>query len=449
MEEKKEHVGDWLEKLQRESWNLELLVSGFSIFLLVQAFEKLVSTFQYINLNTALEGNFDGMARTFVGILLMGSITLTINLVIHVFLRGFWIGAVGLRSVQDRIDLDKLNYSEFFTEKLKKQVPSLDRMLEKLDTLSSVIFSFTFLIIFMFFSFFLFSAFLSVFIYLVNIVLEVIEEESLLEQIVKTIAYVFAFSFVFAGLTYAFDTLSLGFLKKYKWISKIYYPIYKWIGVITMAGVYRSIYYSLISRFPKAYIRIALLAYVSLFVIFPFMKFDQYIYYPDNGSEFKLSSNDYDDLRNKDYYIYEASIPSRIVEGDFLPLFIRYNLRDNEVLEKFCQDFNPKKSNGINSGISIGRNGISLSDAFINEENPGNALKCFSEFYSVKIDSMQIVPDFYFYIHPNMRERGVQAMLEIENLSKGKHEIFVKRKKINSKDEIEDDDYVKIVFWKE
>lgn len=262
-------------------------------------------------------------------------------------------------------------------------------------------------------------------------------------------AQMFVLSVVFMGLIYAFDTLSLGFLKKYKWISKVYYPIYKWIGIITMAGVYRSIYYSLISRFSKNYIRIALLAYVSLFVFFPFIKFDQYIYYPDNGLKFKLSSNDYDDLRNKDYYIYEASIPSRIVSGDFLPLFIRYNLKDNEVLEKFCQDFKPKKSNGINSGISIGRGGVNLNDAFVNEENPGDALKCFSEFYSVKIDSMEIVPDFYFYIHPNMSERGVQTMLEIEDLPKGKHEIFVQRKNLNSKDEIEDEDYVTIVFWRE
>jgi hypothetical protein len=35
--EPKSALHTWLEKLQQESWNLELLVSGFSIFLLVQA----------------------------------------------------------------------------------------------------------------------------------------------------------------------------------------------------------------------------------------------------------------------------------------------------------------------------------------------------------------------------------------------------------------------------
>ncbi len=449
MEDKKQHVGDWLEKLQRESWNLELLVSGFSIFLLIQAFEGLVSAFQYINLNMGLSGGLDGMLRSLVGILLMGSVVLTINLIVHVFLRGFWIGAVGLRSVQEKIDLEKLNYSDFFTEKLKTKVPTLDRMLEKLDTLSSVIFSFTFLIVFMFLSLFLFFSAISIVLYVLNWGVESVGAESWVGKVFHIIRIIIALFTLFAGLIYAIDTLSLGFFKKYKWISKIYYPIYKLIGFITLAGIYRSIYYSLISRFSKNNIRLALLIYVSLFVLIPFIKFDQYIFYPDNGTEIKVSSNEYDNLRDKDYYIYNASIPSQIVNGSFLPLFIRYSIRDNEVLKAICKDFEPKKKEGINSGIYIGKNGINFSDPFVNEDNPEEALKCFSNFYNIKIDSVEITPDFYFYIHPSQRERGVQTMLGIENLSKGKHEIFIQRKKLNSKEEVEDTDYTRIVFWKE
>ena len=37
MEERQQQISEWLDKLQRESWNLELLISGFSIFLLIQA----------------------------------------------------------------------------------------------------------------------------------------------------------------------------------------------------------------------------------------------------------------------------------------------------------------------------------------------------------------------------------------------------------------------------
>lgn len=449
MEEEKEHIGDWLEKLQRESWNLELLVSGFSIFLLMQAYQGLVSAFQYINLNTGLNGNLDGMLRTLVGVLLLGSIVLTINLIAHVFLRGFWIGAVGLRSVQSKIDIEKLGYSEYFTEKLKTSVPSLDRMLEKLDTLSSVIFAFTFLIVFMFFSLFMFLATISLFIYFIDLGLNLLEEGAVFKKVVKTVTIFLILSMLFAGIIYAIDTLTLGFFKKYNRLSRLYFPIYKWIGKITMASVYRSIYYSLISRFPKKYIRILLFVYVLLFFMIPFMKFDQYIYYPDNGSQFKLSSNEYDDIRNKENYIGDASISSQIVSGSFLPLFIRYSLDDNEVLEKICKDFVPKKKDGFNSGIYIGSEGININDAFVKEDEPGKALECFADFYVVTIDSVNIKTDFYFYIHPNQRERGVQTMLEIDTLQKGKHEIYIQKKRLNRKDEIEDVGYSRIFFWKE
>ncbi len=449
MEEEKEHIGDWLEKLQQESWNLELLVSGFSIFLLMQAYQGLVSAFQYINLNTGLNGNLDGMLRTLVGVLLLGSIVLTINLIAHVFLRGFWIGAVGLRSVQSKIDIEKLGYSEYFTEKLKTSVPSLDRMLEKLDTLSSVIFAFTFLIVFMFFSLFMFLATISLFIYFIDLGLNLLEEGAVFKKVVKTVTIFLILSMLFAGIIYAIDTLTLGFFKKYNRLSRLYFPIYKWIGKITMASVYRSIYYSLISRFPKNYIRILLFVYVLLFFMIPFMKFDQYIYYPDNGSQFKLSSNEYDDIRNKENYIGDASISSQIVSGSFLPLFIRYSLDDNKVLEKICKDFVPKKKDGFNSGIYIGSEGININDAFVEEDEPGKALECFADFYVVTIDSVNIKTDFYFYIHPNQRERGVQTMLEIDTLQKGKHEIYIQKKRLNRKDEIEDVGYSRIFFWKE
>ncbi|MEM6966996.1 MAG: hypothetical protein AAF573_19700, partial [Bacteroidota bacterium] len=282
MEEKKEHVSDWLEKLQRESWNLELLVSGFSIFLLIQANEGILKAFDYLNLHVELSGNVNGMVRTLLGILLLASIILTINLVVHVFLRGFWIGAVGLRSVQDKIDLEKLGYSEYFVEKLKPRVPSLDRMLERLDTLSSVIFSFTFLIVFMLFSLFLFFSFASLFGYIINQILHLLDEDSILHEILRLSAIFILIAMLLLGFLYAIDTLTIGIFKRYKWTSKLFFPIYKFIGWITLAKIYRSIYYSLASRFSKGAIRFGLTVYLLLFTFIPFFKFDQYIYYPDN-----------------------------------------------------------------------------------------------------------------------------------------------------------------------
>ena len=364
-------------------------------------------------------------------------------------MRGFWIGAVGLRSVQDKINLDKLGYSTYFTQKLKSRVPSLDRMLEKLDTLSSVIFSFTFLIVFMFFSMFLYFATISLFAFFSRILIEFLPEGSLVEKIAELGLITVLFLLLIGGLIYAFDTLSIGFLKKYKWTSKIFFPIYKFIGWITLANIYRSIYYSLVSRFSKRKTRVALTAYLLLFFFFPFIKFDQYIYFPDNGQNLKMSSNEYDSLREEDHYIYNTSIPSQIVKGSFLPLFIRYRVSDNKVLRKICPEFSPEKNDGFNSGISIGSDGIKMGEPFIREKNPEKILACFESFYELKMDSTKINTDFYFYTHPNAGEKGLQTMINIEELSKGKHEIFIQKKQLNRDEEIIDTEYESIVFWKE
>jgi len=449
MEENKQHDSEWLEKLQRESWNLELLISGFSIFLLIKANQGILNGFLYLNLHTALNPNVNGMLRTLLGILFLGSIILTINLIAHVFLRGFWIGAVGLRSVQDKIDIDKLGYSDYFTKRLKPRVPSLDRMLEKLDTLSSVIFSFTFLIVFMFFSLFLYFSWVSLFAYMANHLMATLSGESIFFSIIQNIVIAILIGLFVIGMLYAIDTLTIGFFKKFKWTSKIFYPVYKVVGWMTLASVYRSIYYSLASRFSKGKIRTALIVYLLPFFLIPFVKYDQYIFYPDNADEIELTNSKYDDLRKDGSIIWNASIPSQVVDESFLPLFIRYRVGDNNRISKICSDFQPLKKEGFNSGIYIWLDGLHINEPVVNEKSPEKSLDCFNNFFNVKIDSTKIETDFYLYTHTNEGEKGIQTMLDVKNFPRGKHEIIIEKKQLNKDDEIEMINYENIIFWKE
>jgi len=448
MESNKYQESDWLEYLQKESWHLELLVSGFSIFLLVQAYEGLSNISDYLNLHVALSEQMNGLVRTFVKILTIGSLILTFNLILHVFIRGFWVGTVGLRSVQDRINIEALDYSEFFTKKLKESVSTLDKLLEKLDTLASVIFAFTFLVIFMFLSLFLYFSVASLLNYggasLFN---------NLNDGVVKTVLFALngiAFlAWLIMGLVYMIDTLSLGWMKKFQRVSKIYYPIYKIMGVVTLAGMYRSIYYSLISRFSKNKIRVALAVYIFLSLLTPFIKYDQYIFYPDNGNIIKLTDSVYDDVRVDGDNILGASIPSQFVKESFLPLFIRYRAHHNEALKATCPDWKPMKKDGFNSGIRLSSEGFTMNAAYIRETQPEKALECLTNFYPVYIDSTKLDSEFFLYRHPNNEERGIITMVDIDSLRRGKHEINVKYKYLNREKTLVDEDYVIIPFWVE
>jgi len=132
----------WLDKLQQESWELELLISGFAIFGLITAYEPLSLSLKVAN----NEGRTFQLIISIIAI--FASSILVFNLVLHVILRGLWIGALGLRYVSGDIDYEELKYSEKFTSYLKNKIGSFDKYIAILENYCSVLFAVSFLLIF-------------------------------------------------------------------------------------------------------------------------------------------------------------------------------------------------------------------------------------------------------------------------------------------------------------
>ena len=132
----------WLNKLQQESWQLELIISGFAIY-------GLISSIDAINAKGAeyIAADIGEFAITwFVAFVCVW--IFIFNLVLHVLLRGLWIGAIGLRYVSGDIDYNKLNYSDKFTTYLQRKVGSFDKYISRLENYCSILFSITFLLVF-------------------------------------------------------------------------------------------------------------------------------------------------------------------------------------------------------------------------------------------------------------------------------------------------------------
>ena len=77
-----------LNKLQQESWQLELLISGFAIF-------GLISSLAPIKRMGQEAAAVESYTKAFFIIAGSACMVLIVNLVIHVVLRGLWIGAIG------------------------------------------------------------------------------------------------------------------------------------------------------------------------------------------------------------------------------------------------------------------------------------------------------------------------------------------------------------------
>ncbi len=121
-----------LDRLQQDSWQLELIISGFAIFGLFTALPE-------IKLALTIAEN-DKQIVTFVVsiVALLVCYILIFNLLFHVTLRGLWIGALGLRYVSGDIDFETLNYHPRFSNYLKKKIVSFDRYVAILEKYCSV-----------------------------------------------------------------------------------------------------------------------------------------------------------------------------------------------------------------------------------------------------------------------------------------------------------------------
>jgi len=179
----------------------------------------------------------------------------------------------------------------------------------------------------------------------------------------------------------------------------------------------------------------------------PFHRFTFYRYFPDHISDAKeIAHHCYDNLRGKDVKIWTASIASDVVDSEYLPLFIRYDVKSNEVLDTLCIDYTPTKNSIFVSGIS--KRGF--NDPFYKEEDADKLLNCLSRLYNVYVND-SLIPDLdiYYYMHPNNNERGLRTMIYTGDLPMSKNTIRVTRQSLNRKKELSEIKLIEIPFWLE
>lgn len=239
VKENKSIFSEWLEKLQQESWQLELLISGLALYGVFESRSLLIDFHSYISLYT--EGSFHDILNTFYKVLSVGWRLFLINLLVHIVLRGLWIGSIGLRYVSGDIDFKELNYSNLFTNYLKKRIGSYDEYIEKLEKFCSVLFAYTFLLFFLFLSFILYFTFIGLVKTLVD---------SFFPDSNVLIFGVFIVIYLLFGFIVLIDLITLGGFKKVREnsVSKIYFFIYRFINIITLSFLYRPLLYNFLDQ---------------------------------------------------------------------------------------------------------------------------------------------------------------------------------------------------------
>jgi len=429
-----------LDKLQQESWQLELLISGFAILGLFSATDTLALKFQIAQHEQHLKETFIWFAVN------ISCWILITNLLIHVILRGLWIGALGLRYVSGDIDYDELNYSNKFTKYLQKKIGSFDDYIATLEDYCSIVFAVSFLFIFYFL-----ASFLCVILILILVLLFLDNDLDGIWENISSITGIGLILFTLIGMFFTFlDFITQGFLKRKKWTSKIYFPFYRVFNIITLSFLYRPLVYNFLdNKFGKKLSLILLPVYIGILYLTSYSYVDSnYINLDKRSSEFVANAGNYENLIKKENdFINRATIQSKVITDNYLKIFVIFNDNIEDRLFDFNPGLKPKDDHrGLNSGIKFSSN-FNAFDFRKKDSLTKVYFKTFNEIYLTKINDTYYKTKYVVTSNKN-KKLGFETYVNIDSLKEGKHLLRINRKYINRKKDTVLRNEVQIPFWK-
>ena len=444
MNEEKNNTKSWLDKLQQESWQLELIVSSILLLIIGSYDDKIPNLI--LKYKTTEEFNFSYVVAILIPILLF----LKSNLIVHIFLRGLWIGCIGLRYISTDIDYNSFGYATKFDRFLKKKVLPFDNYIEKLERICSIIFSYSFLMVFHFLSFSIFFTIIQCLNYFAYRIFY--------DTIAEPFFFIILLVLLISGLLNFIDFLTIGKLKKSKYISTIFYPLYRLYNILSLAFLYRPIHYNFISnKLGRNYMLLMLPYMFFLAIAGNEMSFREYIYIPkkESGSNWIIEDH-YDEFRKKTL-IEDASIEKLFYDkNEPIKLFLRVddNEKTNGLVKTICPEitsyegytYSIRPFHVFNIKITDKKHKRISSVAHKNKIE--SSLSCISQIYEVSIDSNRIQSlDYVFYEHPNFGEEGLLTGININDLESGRHTLTIKIKRLK-KDKIGIGKTIEIPFFK-
>lgn len=436
--QKTEKRNKLLDRLEQESWQLELIVSGVVIFLLLGLYPHANDLGQYFSkLTMGSSGLAPVMVMTY-SFLFIAYVALIGIFLFHLALRGMWIGAIGLRSVSGDFDFDQLNYPGRFGNFLRRRLGSYDDYIDRLERNASVTFSLAFLLFFAILSIGLFTTALIGGVIILTLGdghISTSDSEHLgpvLTGIIIAIVLIWVLLLFLIGLLYLIDFITFGWFKRRPWFGKVYYPFYRFMGWITLARLYRPFYYNIIDnafgkRLVRMYAGVTFLGMVLTTIeLTPFSNFA----YTDNLKGI-VSTEQYTDAIDESSYstsFPHPSLGSRYADGDYQEVFVPLNEKQqDDVLEYRFPELRPLAPSGVGF-MNRGRLRNSLK-----QEQVDSTLSALSGIYRIQLnDSLVQDVKWRFYKHPVREQPGLLYDMPVYDLQRGEYWVTIQQQRVRS-----------------
>jgi hypothetical protein len=407
-----EKTPSWLAQRQAMVWEPELLISGIVLFGLLQIPSGLDNMLQYLNdwgASILLFSNLDEYLASF---LKTSVYLLIVGLIVNILLRSVWVVMIGLSyTLPEGINIQKLSLQAYYANKLSK-IPSYAIYIIRIDKLASTVYSLTFLLFMCLIGFsFFFLIYSGLFITLIQIPLfrNQVYPGSWINTLFSTLL-------ICIGGIYLLDFLTLGWLKKYAFLNKVYRPVYIVMSMLTLAPVYRNIYYGVISRFDRWKIITGLIVYLVMVSMLTQWQMGNDSLLNMSAFYKKTHAANYDGYyRDKDPEKISnwLHIPSAQVRGPVLEFFIAHKAAlEDSIIVSYTRNYKLDKAQ------------LLASDSLI--------LNALSEFYRFKLNGEWLEPiPMTFMSYSRYNQRGVMGFIEMNTLNRGAYrlELWLKREK--------------------
>jgi hypothetical protein len=402
----------WLIKLEEESWQAELIISGLAIYGTLQMPELVewLMDWSLVNIND----RFHLLLYMFFIYLGIGVYMLIFIFIAHFILRAVWIGFVGLNSVYPNgVKENNESYSSDFIRKFKADNPDGNEWIRQLDRLCSILFGL--------------GAQLCMIFLAINIDLVVVgllwylADRFLGTGVGDLVALCFGAFFIL--YTLAFLISNLKGMRDRPMVQKWQYPIYKASTRVMMHLFARPASYvalvfqtnQSIKRYAGMISLLMLVTMLFFFARFMDQRFISFIrteilheYYDRTD---RLIPEHYASMRTGQRRLLSIELDSEVISGDFLRVFVPLLSEDEAVMEAICGIFEEDDSD-LSARIQ--------RQQFFTD--------CYQRLHRVYVnDSLYQTIDLMKYEHPNQGEDGLLAYVPTAGFRKGKNLLRVEK----------------------
>lgn len=404
----------WLRKLEEESWQAELIISGLAIYSSLQLPGLVEWAMEWSLANVSLQ--FMPFLYLFFTYFGMGSYILIFVFIGHFVLRAFWIGLVGLNSVFPRsINMASSYYSKHFLEKFEADSPDPNERIHQLDKLCSVLFAGGAQILMIFLAINIDILIIAGLRYLLGQFME----DRTADIIMYTVIAVSVVPLFLVMLT------NIKSLRDRAWVKRWQYPIYKISSFITM-HIFARPASQLAMTFQTNLSIKRYTGYVFGFMILVGVAFiiryggrtliaftrPEILYETYDRSD-RLVPAHYATLRDPDQRLFSLELESDRITDDFLRVFVPVLEWESEARDSLCGVFTP-------------------SDDLSRQERRAAirsfSTDCYQRRHSFYVnDSLYHSPDLVKYEHPNQGEDGILVYLPTAGFQVGKNVLRVEK----------------------